>query len=205
MIRVPARPALALFVLLLVAGGCASTGLTAVTYPDPSVPCPGGLAGWNLEVLDRRVRRDRTEGVQALVAESIRRSFPGCRWDSAAGAGRIQIEIHRFSAVQDGNSWEAAAEWSVVASDSSGRTLTEFETNEEVSRPNYRGSNNEKEALRESFDRAIRRTLAGLRTVTLVASFRLPGRTLPEGSLEGAIPETNPSHSAYRTSGSRAG
>lgn len=203
MIRVPARSALALVALLLVTGGCGSTGLTAVTYPDPSVACPGGLAGWNLEVLDRRVRRDGSEGVQALVTESIHRSFPGCRWDSAPGAGRIQIEIHRFSAIQDGNSWEAAADWSVVASDSAGRTLTEFETNEEVSRPNYRGSNNEKEALREAFDRAIRRTLAGLRAVTLMASFRLPGRTMPEGPPDGRVPQPNLSYSPNRTSGAR--
>jgi hypothetical protein len=205
MIRGPAGSALALVGLLLVTGGCRSTGLTAVTYPDPSVACPGGLAGWNLDVLDRRARRDQSEGVQALVTESIHRSFPGCRWESAPGAGRIQIEIHRFSAVQDGNSWEAAANWSVVASDSSGRTLTEFETNEEVSRPNYRGSNNEKEALREAFDRAIRRTLAGLRAVTLMASFRLPGRTLPPGPPDGRADGPRLSSSTNRASGDRAG
>jgi hypothetical protein len=168
--------------LSLLAGGCASTGLAPVTYPDPSVPCPGGIRGWKLEVLDRRIRREGSEGVQALVGDSIRRSFPGCQWDSAAGegAGRVQIEVHRFVANQDGNSWEAAADWSVVATDPSGRTLTEFEANEEVSRPNYRGSNNAREALREAFDRAIRRTLAGLRAVTSAAVFRLPGRTVSE-------------------------
>jgi hypothetical protein len=205
MIRGLARSALALAALLLVTGGCRSTGLTAVTYPDPSVACPGGLAGWNLEVLDRRVRRDQSEGVQALVTESIHRSFPGCRWDSAPGTGRIQIEIHRFSAVQDGNSWEAAANWSVVASDSSGRTLTEFETDEEVSRPNYRGSNNEKEALREAFDRAIRRTLAGLRAVTLMASFRLTGRTLVREPAAPPAPGSSLSPSTNRASGDRSG
>lgn len=167
--------------LVLLTGGCGSTGLTPVTYPDSTVPCPAGLPGWKLEVLDRRVRREGSEGVQALVEQSIRKSFPGCQWDSAAGAGagRVQIEIHRFAAVQDGNSWEAAADWSVVASDASGRTLMEFEANEEVSRPNYRGSNNEKESLREAFDRAIRRTLAGLRAVPSAVVFRLPRRTAP--------------------------
>ena len=167
--------------LMLLTGGCGSTGLTPVTYPDSTVPCPGGISGWKLEVLDRRVRREGSEGVQALVEQSIRKSFPGCQWDAAgAGAGRVQIEIHRFAASQDGNTWEAAADWSVVASDASGRTVTEFEANEEVSRPNYRGSNNEKEALREAFDRAMRRTLAGLRAVTSAAVFRLPGRTVIE-------------------------
>ncbi len=182
MVRVPVSSRFGVVALLLLASGCGSTGLTPVTYPDPSVSCPGGLSGWRLEVLDRRARRETTEGVQALVSDSIRKSFPGCRWESGEGAGRVLIEIHRFAARQDGNSWEAAAHWSVVASDPSGRTLTEFEANEEVSRPNYRGSNNEKEALREAFDRAMRRTLAGLRSVTSVAVLRLPGRTTGQRS-----------------------
>lgn len=182
MVRAAGRTAFgAAVALALLTGGCGSIGLTPVTYPDSTVPCPAGLPGWKLEVLDRRVRREGSEGVQALVEQSIRKSFPGCQWDSAAGAGagRVQIEIHRFAASQDGNTWEAAADWSVLASDASGRTLTEFEATEEVSRPNYRGSNNEKEALREAFDRAIRRTLAGLRAVPSAAVFRLPRRTAP--------------------------
>jgi hypothetical protein len=187
-----------LVALVLLTGGCGSTGLTPAAYPDSTVPCPAGLPGWKLEVLDRRVRRDDSESVQALVEQSIRKSFPGCQWDSAAGAGagRVQIEIHRFSARQDGNTWEAAAEWSIVASDSSGRTLTEFEANEEVSRPNYRGSNNEKEALRQAFDRAMRRTLAGLRAVTSVVDIRLPGRTVAGGCHFVPLPRdaASPSH-----------
>ena len=188
MARVPVNSLFGVIALALLASGCGSTGSTGsaglkpVTYPDPSVPCPGGLSDWKLEVLDRRAHRDSSEGVQALVSESIRKSFPGCRWDSDEGAGRLLIEIHRFAAIQDGNSWEAAADWSVVASDSSGRTLTEFEATEEVSRPNYRGSNNEKEALRQAFDQAMRRTLAGLRSVTSAAVRRRPGRTEAERS-----------------------
>ena len=204
MVRVPGRPLFGVVVgLALVAGGCGSTGLTPVTYPDSSVPCPAGLHDWKLEVLDRRARRESTEGIQALVGQSIRQSFPGCQWDSAAGAGagRVQIEIHRFAARQDGNTWEAAADWSVLASDPSGRTLTEFEANEEVSRPNYRGSNNEKEALREAFDRAMRRTLAGLRAVTSVAVFRLPGRTVPQRASLGRLRPGAASPSPWGTSG----
>lgn len=180
MVRVPGKSLLGVVVAFaLLTAGCGSTGLAPVTYPDPSVACPAGLPGWKLEVLDRRVKREGSESMQALVGDSIRHSFPGCQWDAAAGAGagRVQIEIHRFVANPDGNTWEAAADWSVVVSDASGRTLTEFEATEEVSRPNYRGSNNEKEALREAFDRAMRRTLAGLRSVTSVAVLRLPGRT----------------------------
>lgn len=187
MANVQNRSVFGVVAIVLFATGCASTGLNPVTYPDPSVPCPAGLRSWKLEVLDRRARREGTEGVQSLVSESIRRSFPGCQWDSAGDAGRIQIEIHRFAAGQDGNTWEAAAQWSVVASDASGRTLTEFEANEEVSRPNYRGSNNARESLREAFDRAMRRTLAGLQAVTSMATFRPPERTLP-----GRAPSSRP-------------
>ena len=87
--------------------------------------------------------------------------------------------------MQEGNSWEAAAEWTVLASDASGRTLTEFETREEVSRPNYRGSNNAKESLRLVFDSAIRRTLTGLRVLT-VAVKTSPGEdTQPESASTG--------------------
>jgi hypothetical protein len=176
--RSPVRFLAGVVAVVLAAAGCGSTaGLTPVTYPDPSVSCPGALRSWKLEVLDRRARREGSEGVQALLTNSIRQSFPGCQWDGAGDAGRVQIEVHRFAAVQDGNSWEAAADWSVVVNDPSGRTLTEFEASEEVSRPNYRGSNNEKEALREAFDRAMRKTLAGLRSVTSVAELRPPVRT----------------------------
>jgi hypothetical protein len=148
---------------------CGSTeGLKPIAYPDASAPCPAGQTVWNLEVLDRRATREGTESVVSLLRESIVRSFPGCRWESAAGgdAGKIVIEIHRFAASPEGNTWDAAAEWTIFASDAAGRTLTEFEAREDVSRPNYRGSNNAREALREAFDRALRRTLEGLRVVS---------------------------------------
>ncbi|MEO8347878.1 MAG: hypothetical protein ABI610_03115 [Acidobacteriota bacterium] len=166
--------------LLTTACGGSTAGLAPGSYPDPSVACPGGRPGWKLEVQDRRADRDSSEGVVALLTESIRRSFPGCRWDASAppDSGRVLIEVHRFSTIPEGNSWEAAAEWTIVASDGAGRSLTEFEVREEVSRPNYRGSNNAKESLRLVFDLGIRRTLAGLRALTL-ASERLPARTSP--------------------------
>lgn len=170
--------------LAVLTTACGSTaGLTPVSYPDPSVACPGGQPGWKLDVEDRRASRDGSEGVVALIVESVRRSFPGCRWDDAAPAdsGRVLIEVHRFSAIPEGNTWEAAAEWTTVASDVSGRTLTEFEAREEVSRPNYRGSNNAKEALRQAFDRAIRRTLTGLRVLTVAVKASLSEDMSSEG------------------------
>lgn len=153
--------------LLTTACGGSTAGLAPGSYPDPSVACPGGRPGWKLEIQDRRANRDGSEGVVALLTESILRSFPGCRWDAAApsDSGRVLIEVHRFSTIPEGNTWEAAAEWTVVASDGAGRTLTEFEVREEVSRPNYRGSNNAKESLRLVFDLGIRRTLGGLRVL----------------------------------------
>ena len=159
-----------LLILTLLATACAGTGsLVPLSYPDPTVACPAGRSGWKLDIQDRRARREGSEDVVALVGESIRRSFPGCRWDAAApeDSGRMLIEIHRFATIQEGNIWEAAAEWTVVASDASGRTLTEFDTREEVSRPNYRGSNNARESLRLAFDSAIRRTLTGLRSLSI--------------------------------------
>ncbi len=176
--------AAALIALAVLAAACGSTGLTPAAYPDSTVPCPAGFGVWTLEVLDRRARREGSEGVQSLVSESVRRSFPGCRWDAAGGekAARVVIEIHRFISEPEGNTWEAAADWSVVVSDPSGRTLSEFEADEEVSRPNYRGSNNARESLREAFDRAMRKTLAGLRSVSAAGSACLPGVTLPRGS-----------------------
>jgi hypothetical protein len=170
-------PRLLALAFLTTACAASTGGLVPVSYPDPNVACPGGRPGWKLEVVDRRARREGSEDVVALVGESIRRSFPGCRWDAAApeDAGRVLVEIHRFATIQEGNTWEAAAEWTVVASDGSGRTLTEFETREEVSRPNYRGSNNARESLRLAFDSAIRRTLTGLRVLSVAVSLSPSG------------------------------
>jgi hypothetical protein len=156
-------------VIAVFATACGSgAGLSPVAYPDTAAPCPAGRTGWKLEVLDRRMTRESSEGVVSLIGDSIRRSFPGCRWDAEAGAdaGVVRIEVHRFATNPAGNTWDAAAEWTVTASDAAGATLTEFQADEEVSRPNYRGSNNAKESLREVFDRALRRTLAGLRVVS---------------------------------------
>lgn len=163
------QSSLLLFAIVLSAVACGSgAGLAPVAYPDPAAPCPAGRTGWKLEVLDQRANRESSEGVVSLIAESVKRSFPGCRWDAEAGAdaGTLRIEVHRFATNPSGNTWDAAAEWTVTASDPAGATLTEFQADEEVSRPNYRGSNNAKESLREVFDRALRRTVAGLRVVS---------------------------------------
>jgi hypothetical protein len=189
---VRSRVGFGIVVLAVFATACGSAGLPPVAYPDAAAPCPAGRTDWKLDVLDRRASRESSEGVVSLVADSIRRSFPGCRWDTEAGqnAGLIRIEIHRFATRFAGNTWDAAAEWTVTASDTSGAMLTEFEADEEVSRPDYRGSNNAKESLREAFDRALRRTLAGLRVVS---------------SARSAVPRRGRSHGDSRMNGSGDG
>lgn len=153
---------------VLAAGACASAVLSPLSYPEPDVPCPGGRVNWRLEVVDQRAERTDSDRVTHVIRESITRSFPGCRWESDdSSAPLIRIEVHRFTASLQGNIWDAAVEWATVAQGARGETLTEFIAESEVSRPNYRGSNNELEALKLSFDQALRRTLAGLRTLSL--------------------------------------
>lgn len=190
--RVPVRGFALLAALAATACGSAG-GLSPVAYPDPAAPCPAGRTGWKLEVLDRRATRERSEAVVSLIGDSIRRSFPGCKWDSDAGpeAGVLQIEVHRFATKLAENAWDAAAEWTVTASDAAGATLTQFDANEEATRPDYRGLNNEKESLREVFDRALRRTLAGLRVVSSAGTGRPPGRTGVSDSESGKDPGTS--------------
>jgi hypothetical protein len=165
--------------VLLLAGaglGCAgAAGWKTISYPDPQVSCPGGRAAWNLEILDRRANRGDEERAVSILRESLAGSFPGCQWAADGKQARILVEIHRLATAQRGNFWEARAGWTVLATDSDGRKLSEFEVDEEVSRPNYRGSNNARESLREAFDRALRRTLEGLRSISLAGN-RCPPR-----------------------------
>jgi hypothetical protein len=157
---------------LLFAGlafSCSPTaGLKPITARDSEVPCPGGRLVWNLEIHDQRAERLDSQRLVSLMRDSLSHSFPGCQFadNSRPDAPTISIEIHRFAADFDGAIYDAAAEWSILARDASGRTLTEFQAEAQVSRPNYRGSNNEKEALRQVFEQAVSRTLAGLRNVS---------------------------------------
>src|SRR5262249_35329281 len=102
-----------------------------------------------------------------LIRQSLARSFPGCRWPSpaASDAPTISIEVHRFAADFDGTMFDGIAEWTVAARSASGQTLTQFDADSQVSRPNYRNSNNEKEALQSAFEQAMQRTVAGLRNL----------------------------------------
>ena len=146
---------------------CGPPTIKPVSNPDPETACPGGSSVWALEVLDHRAEREGSEKLVALLRDSITKSFPGCTWKEAGAAGvpSVSIEIVRFAAPFDEATWNAAAEWTVLARTAEGRTLTEFQAESEVERPNYRGSNNEKEALQQVYGEALKRTLAGLRAV----------------------------------------
>lgn len=165
------------------ASACGPATVRPASYADPEVTCPGGRPAWNLEILDERADPEASDKAIAAVRDGIRKSFPGCRWTSTppAGAATITIEIHRFRSRLEsdagGSSWEAAVEWSVRVVNEGGRTLTEFQANEEVSRPNYRGSDNEKESLTEAYQKALERTAKGLRAVPLLGAFRPPAGT----------------------------
>jgi hypothetical protein len=172
------RAALAL-VILAAAVGCGPASVRPVSFPDPEVLCPGGRQSWTLQILDQRAERKAEDRVVGPVRDAIQKSFPGCRWsgsEQAEQADTITIEIHRLASVYDQGSWEAAAEWSVSAREA-GRTLIEFEVNEEVSRPNYQASDNEKESLSEAFRRGVERTVKGLSTISNSGQLRPPEGT----------------------------
>jgi hypothetical protein len=162
---------LPLLVFAALAASCSATaGLKPVNQRDPEVPCPGGRLFWNLQISDQRAEPRDSERVLALVRDSLAHSLPGCQWSGAGAPSRpdaatISIELHRFAVNFDGSIFDAAVEWNVSARTPSGQTLTEFLADATVSRPNYRGSNNEQEALQAAFEEAMTRTLAGLRNV----------------------------------------
>lgn len=162
------------FVLAALAASCGPATVRPSSYSDPATPCPGGQARWNLEILDQRAERVGAEQMTTAIRNGIQSSFTGCQWSASpqAGVGTISIEVHRFASVRDAESWEAAVEWSVRATSAAGRTLTEFEANEEVSRLNYRGSDNEKESLTQAFQASLERTIKGLRALPSVTGSR---------------------------------
>lgn len=150
--------------LILAAAACSATaGLKPVHDADPQVACPGGRLTWSLQITDQRADRQDSARLIGLIRDSLSRSFPGCQWAGGSDAGTISIEIHRFAAKLDGAIWDAAAEWGVSARDAGGRTMTEFEASSEVSRPNYRNVNNEQAALQQALEKAMGKTLQGLR------------------------------------------
>ena len=158
---------LALF-LLASAISCApaSSGLKPVGASEAQEACPGGRRAWNLSITDLRAERKDTERVVTLIRESLSKSFPGCQWSKEdPGTPTISIEVHRLASDFIDEMFEAQAQWQVSAQTASGKTLTQFEAESSVSRPNYRSSNNERESLREAFEAALKKTAVGLRNL----------------------------------------
>ena len=174
------RAALATLLAISLTVACGPASVRPVSFPNPDVSCPGGRLGWKLEIEDQRAIRDAQPRTVASVRDAVQKSFPGCHWSEPQDpdAGTIRIEIHRFASVFDAGTWEAAVEWTVTVRDARGHILTEFEANEEVGRPNYQGSDNEKEALSEAFRKAIERTARGLTAMSASGSLRHPEGTI---------------------------
>jgi hypothetical protein len=93
----------------------------------------------------------------------------------------------------------------VTARDVSGHTITEFEVNEEVTRPNYQGSDNEKESLSEAFGKAIERTSKGLSAMSISENFRHREETaIAAGAATAGAQPAPPTPSHPTASGARA-
>lgn len=191
------RPAV--LALAALSAACGPATVRPASYSDPATPCPGGQTRWNLEILDRRAEREGADKMTTAIRDGIQKSFTGCQWSASpqSGDGTITIEVHRFASVHDAEAWEAAADWTVRATNAGGRTLTEFEANEEVSRLNYRGSDNEKESLTQAFQAALQRTVKGLRALPTLAGLR----TLPAIDLLRPREETAPLPAGPRPGG----
>jgi len=166
--------------LAALSAACGPATVRPASYADPDVACPAGRSAWTLAVKDERAEPTGSEQMIAAIRDGIQKSFPGCRWSSGSSAAdTITIEVHRFASLLDDErtSWEAAVEWTVRAQDAGGRTLTEFQADEALARPNYRGSDNEKESLTEAYQKALARTVKGLQALPATMSRRVP----PEG------------------------
>lgn len=168
---------------------CGPPSVRPASYADPDMACPGGRASWNLQIVDQRADREGSDKMIAAVRDGVQKSFPGCRWTTGppAGTDSILVEIHRFASRHEydpggGGAWEAAVEWTIRATNADGRTLTEFQADEQVSRPNYRGSDNEKESLSEAYKKAMERTIIGLRSLPAIGAVRPPGGTVRNGT-----------------------
>ncbi len=157
-------PGFFILIPMLSAAGCTVT-VAPVVAKDPEIACPGGANSWRLTIADQRADRRDSEKVVRAIRESIARSLPGCQW-VGTDAPEISIEVHRFDVRQQEGTWEAKVELGVVARDRGGRTLTEFQADSSIARPDYRGLDNEKLALQEALNEAMRRALAGLRAVS---------------------------------------
>jgi hypothetical protein len=171
----------------LAAPACGPAPIRPVTYPDPDVSCPGGLISWRLDIVDQRAEPEGSEKLIASLRDGIQGSFPGCRWSTTpsgqtapAGEPTITITVFRLGVSEHDRYQYAAAEWNVTATSANGSALTQFDANEDESRPAYSGA--DEEALNEVFRRALQRTAKGLAQMQRLGSLRHPEGTFLAGA-----------------------
>jgi hypothetical protein len=175
----------------LAAAACGPAPIRPVSFPDPEVSCPAGRVSWRLDILDRRANPEESDKLIESLRSGLESSFPGCRWTNApAGSGEalpaITIIVHRLGVEEHNRYQDAAAEWTVTATTESGSTLTEFDANEEETRPAYSGA--DEEALNEAFRKALQRTVRGLAQMERLGSARPPEGTIRAGASIGETP-----------------
>jgi hypothetical protein len=184
--------------LTLMAAACGPAPIRPISYPDPNVSCPAGLISWRLDILDRRAETEGGEKLIASLRTGIEGSFPGCKW-STTPAGEtgppqeptITITVYRLGVSESNRYQNAAAEWNVTATSPNGSTLTQFDANEEESRPAYSGA--DEETLNEAYRRALSRTAKGLAAMQRLGSVRHPeGTFLAAGAVNGRAAEADP-------------
>lgn len=145
----------------LAAPGCGPAPIQPVSFPDPDVSCPAGLISWKLDVVDSRAEPEASEKMVTRIREGVQGSFPGCKWvRDGEGVPTITITVFRLGVSEHDRYQDAAAEWSVTATNPNGSTLTQFDANEQESRPAYSGADTE--ALNEAYRKALQRTIKGL-------------------------------------------
>ena len=171
----------ALLVSILGTAACGPATLRPQSFADPAVPCPAGLINWRLRILDQRPEAEGSEKMIASIRNGIESSFPGCKWSTATAepdgsTPTITITVFRLGVSEHNRYQDAAAEWNVVATSTNGSTMTEFDANEEDSRPAYSGA--DEEALNESFRKALQRTVRGLAQMQRLGRATRP----PEGT-----------------------
>jgi len=164
--------ALSVLALSVLAGvACGPPKVRPASFPDPEVACPAGLLSWSLEVQDQRAEPQSSEKMIAAVRDGIQKSFPGCHWSPPGEeTATITVAVHRFAAVFNDRYYDSAVDWTVTVRNASGRTITEFDANEQETRPAYSGA--DAESLNEAFRKALQRTVKGLAQVPRIGSTR---------------------------------
>ena len=177
--------------VILGLAACGPAPIQPISFPDPDVSCPAGLISWKLDVVDSRAEPEASEKMIGRIREGVQGSFAGCKWvRDATDVPTITITVYRLGVSEYNRYQEAAAEWHVSATNPSGSTLTEFDANEEESRPAYSGA--DAEALNEAYRKALQRTIKGLAAMQRLGSARPPeGTFVARSATHGTGPQAS--------------